>query len=1046
MSSFFTSPTEEWDEVGVESLETDIEYIVRTAQEAGGLIAESDELLFDKVLGFTKVDSKKKKVKKEVVKEEFEKSKIDLKIQQIEQLQFKNRIFNIELEELKVLIEQTAGEVRRLLSAKWERFLQEVEQFLYELRRSNGWRNRSPFHVTHFCKKLDSITYWFSLMLKQAREYIKQKVIVSNYKKKEIIFDVDLEMIDNRKNMIKATQIGESKISYADITELYMPDTTGIFALVKNDSVQIDNILQNIETIPKPKATHVDRYFIDKDERTKKQEKMRFNKDFSIKAISDELPLGSQIRSLMVRKEILCKKLEDEKIRFEKLQKFRVSKGLRPHNRLFEEVYINEPYNLLTNWYGNVRSKVTFKELRKLESRAKVFLFRPVKHDPVYTGLPDKQGKEHEWFSAPPIPIIMDFLPYAGLRHSGGVVNSPESFEYLMAGLRNKNKRGYLQSLVDSYYQAQKSKNYHEMERIRLSFYAASTGFSEKYLPQALCQGPVQSVPVVKKNNLKVNFGDIPVNVSVNSEDISDNIVDIVKVTTVKLFGEKAAAFILKFFFTLVAISTTKSVLNLTSILGMAISDYLPYKEIWNLLKSFNNSLSEVISVNQVPGDFSDMVFSSAVMQSLWRVLSLFSVSSAIVSTGLFGLIDPMYVSKKLSWFLKDRATLDDVIAAAIRLFNIVCQSLVRAIRSGNWRDFFYGNSCSDWLEESRCILEETCLLIDDSRPISHQTFLRKVKEGLLPPRFLSQITEKQRLLICDELYSTGQKLLESNRKILDNNQVFIMQRTIDKLLGLSYDLSSRDLNGSYRMEPFAFYLYGRPGSGKSSLSKVMCQGLSACRSLPTNDSSIYHILTGMNFWDGFNSQHVVVFDDVDHVVGTVSANMMMYPALVTGMLNAKPFMMEQADVSNKGKKYANFLYGLYVSNFMNANLNPSNCAEPLAFWRRFQFKIKAVVKEKYATAGVLQASKLDGSNNYHIFIVREFDASLYDFQNPYASDPYQPPFVIESTNKLSQFLCKHFRIKCERFAVEAKKHLELAGARCPVFFCWRIIKILLNV
>jgi hypothetical protein len=152
---------------------------------------------------------------------------------------------------------------------------------------------------------------------------------------------------------------------------------------------------------------------------------------------------------------------------------------------------------------------------------------------------------------------------------------------------------------------------------------------------------------------------------------------------------------------------------------------------------------------------------------------------------------------------------------------------------------------------------------------------------------------------------------------------------------------------------------------------------------------------------------------------------------------NSAPLNIEAADISRKGKDYANFLMGFWSTNKPKGGLTVAHTSCPLAFWRRFQYRVDVVPKPEFCQSGVLESSLIP-PNTVELWskiTLRKFHPDLMNKSMPLESEPYDAGVeytsVIEFSRELSEILKVH--VDRHKAHISAANHTDGRCAFCNI-------------
>lgn len=143
------------------------------------------------------------------------------------------------------------------------------------------------------------------------------------------------------------------------------------------------------------------------------------------------------------------------------------------------------------------------------------------------------------------------------------------------------------------------------------------------------------------------------------------------------------------------------------------------------------------------------------------------------------------------------------------------------------------------------------------------------------------------------------------------------------------------------RFEPYVLYMYGQPGIGKSFLMEFLSMELMRMVGLPASTSEVFIRNPGVAFWNGFNHQEIIRYDDfhsVSRPMGESEATELM--ALKTCAAYNPPF----ASIEEK-TKLANPKFVLIAAN--SGFPEPGDIMNSTALWRRRDTLVEVRTKGK---------------------------------------------------------------------------------------------------
>lgn len=191
------------------------------------------------------------------------------------------------------------------------------------------------------------------------------------------------------------------------------------------------------------------------------------------------------------------------------------------------------------------------------------------------------------------------------------------------------------------------------------------------------------------------------------------------------------------------------------------------------------------------------------------------------------------------------------------------------------------------------------------------------------------------------------------------------------------------------RSEPFAIYMYGKPGVGKSVLLDIMkadiYQKLLKADERPTSlDAIKFTRLTTNEYWEGYTGQPIVVMDDFGCLADNkLSPNEDYVEAL--RIINAAPYPLHMANLNEKANTFFTSPYFMVTTNQRVPPVTSLN--NPDALYRRFHMYIDVKCRPNY---GVAVKEGTDVYHRYNAGVAKEYCAQHEMEYSALMTDQYE--------------------------------------------------------
>lgn len=238
-------------------------------------------------------------------------------------------------------------------------------------------------------------------------------------------------------------------------------------------------------------------------------------------------------------------------------------------------------------------------------------------------------------------------------------------------------------------------------------------------------------------------------------------------------------------------------------------------------------------------------------------------------------------------------------------------------------------------------------------------------------------------------------QFLEDGRKLVDrlSGRDFSctqLKDTIRRLVAFLERLDAGTAISAMRASPLFIVLYGQAGCGKTVLARRIFESVGRLNGYDLSDESVYYWKRAVNFQDGLNSQWCIVMDDVDQIVGQVSANATSYVEDVISLVNNAPYAVESASIEDKGRVKACPKLVIMTTNYPDCRL-PLFSAHPPAFWRRVNVYATVSVREEYRKEGTTYQIDPQAAQSAKSCDLLDIDVGTYAEAGPRSQKGYIP-------------------------------------------------------
>lgn len=292
-------------------------------------------------------------------------------------------------------------------------------------------------------------------------------------------------------------------------------------------------------------------------------------------------------------------------------------------------------------------------------------------------------------------------------------------------------------------------------------------------------------------------------------------------------------------------------------------------------------------------------------------------------------------------------------------------------------------------------------------------------------------LRDKATVLKVNEIYKKG---MELSKKLSEMKAPQKLTFTFGKHLSFMENLMKVvDTTGAFgtrpRTQPVVIWLFGESGVGKSGMSWPLAIDMNAIYMTDKTNAknfsqNIYMRNVEQEFWDNYQGQNVVIYDDFGQLKDTTGTPNMEFMELIR-TANIAPYPLHMAHLEDKRKARFTSKVLLLTSNVFNHSVN--SLTFPDAFRRRIDLCGRVYNKDEFCKSGY-SASAGQAVNRLDKDKVRkEFDTIistevyLIDLINPENGD------VLEEGLTYEEFLDRAITKsnKCFKESTELNEYLE---------------------
>lgn len=328
--------------------------------------------------------------------------------------------------------------------------------------------------------------------------------------------------------------------------------------------------------------------------------------------------------------------------------------------------------------------------------------------------------------------------------------------------------------------------------------------------------------------------------------------------------------------------------------------------------------------------DGSSKIFEFPILGKIFNLIGFYCRSSLAICLGF----DPYAVFSTPVTVVPIKKTGDAFLCLVDVLLDFITTGYLMYIGKSIDEATHSGTSYSDWIIEVMWLEKHIHLRRMSAKFVSEN------------PNYVHQPEYMIRLKTA---ITKGKSMLKTVLSHSHNSDKVFIQKNLNSIERILTDVILREQGGLLRPEPFAAYIFGGVGVGKSWLTRYFSQ-LAFRIANPTiewDESYVAIIQANDNFFSSMTSESkVIIFDDIGAVRGDNGQPNNDVSSFIK-IANSIPFAPEQAAVEDKGRIFCNADYVIGTTNILDLDI-PQHFATPAAVYRRFNHRLRISVRIEY--------------------------------------------------------------------------------------------------
>ncbi len=224
-------------------------------------------------------------------------------------------------------------------------------------------------------------------------------------------------------------------------------------------------------------------------------------------------------------------------------------------------------------------------------------------------------------------------------------------------------------------------------------------------------------------------------------------------------------------------------------------------------------------------------------------------------------------------------------------------------------------------------------------------------------------------------LWSRGHALLQKYAPAIDNAMKDGIRRDLQRCAKIkSLVESSFGIPDGVRAVPLPVWLVGESQIGKTTMQYMIAADLCAALGIYNVEEQIFCRCVENEFWEGYNGQSVVVFDDFGQMKDSTAAPNLEFFEIIRS-IGSFPYPLHMADISLKSNSF--FTSPIVICSTNSAHIPVESLTYEDAIWNRLTHSWRVTIKPEYQ---IIETNNLNGSQRVRLNVplARETAPMMY--------------------------------------------------------------------